>query len=127
MAAPGAVPAILGFTHDEMYALAPGLPPWFKHLEVDVAMAILFGVGTAHRAWAYYSGIFGKHDDASIAIKALTDFVVRSPPGPCTPPYATLTTSCEEGTPPGSFPTRACRWGGSDSAASRRVVRACVR
>ena len=70
--APAAVPALIGFNHDEMWALLDSLPSWVKNLEVQAALAILFGLGTATRAWEHYKGL---GDDLSIVSKVLTDYM----------------------------------------------------
>ena len=73
--APGAVPSIIGFNHDEMWALLDSFPSWFRGLEVQAALAILYGLPTAVRAWEHYSKAYPKHDDKDVSLKVLTDYI----------------------------------------------------
>ena len=73
--APAAVPSLIGFNHDEMWALLDSLPKWVKGLEVEAALALLFGARTASAAWKHYSPLYAKGDDLSVISKILTDYL----------------------------------------------------
>jgi len=72
--APAAVPTVIGFNHDEMYALLDLIPKWFHGIEVEAALALIFGVETARKAWMYYSQLY-QGDDLSSLVKLLTDYL----------------------------------------------------
>ena len=67
------VPILIGFNHDEMWALLSSLPSWIKGLEVEAALAILFDVKTASRAWNYYKDLYPTN--LAIVSKILTDYI----------------------------------------------------
>ena len=73
--APAAVPTLLGFNHDEMWALLSSLPSWLRGLEVDVALSILFGVETGLKAWSHYKHLASGHDKTAAVVKILTDYL----------------------------------------------------
>ena len=72
--APGGVPTLLGFTHDEMWALMPSLPKWVKGLAIDTLVTLLFGLKTGPKAWKHYKGMYPGDDDSALA-KLLTDYL----------------------------------------------------
>jgi len=72
--APAAVPTLIGFNHDEMWALMSGLPGWVGKLGVGAALSALFGLPTAVRATKHYEKLYPS-DESSAALKILTDYI----------------------------------------------------
>eukprot|EP00966_Prymnesium_polylepis_P274530 6343018-Prymnesium_polylepis.3 len=72
--AAGAVSTMIGFNHDEMWALMSSLPAWVGDLEAEAGLALLFVPLTAVRLWKHYSALF-TGDTSSAMIKILTDYV----------------------------------------------------
>ena len=70
----GTVPTLLGFNHDEMWALMSKLPKWVKGLEVEAGLVALFGLKAGPAAWKYYSKLY-PGDVTSAVVKILTDYV----------------------------------------------------
>lgn len=73
--APAAVPTLLGFNHDEMWALLSSIPSWMRGLELDVALSVLFGVETGLKAWGHYKHLAQGHDKTAAVVKILTDYL----------------------------------------------------
>ena len=72
--APAAVPAIVGFNHDEMWALLSSLPSWLKGFEVEAGLMILFGASVGVEAWRHYSALY-PGDTTAAVVKILTDYL----------------------------------------------------
>jgi len=71
--APAAVPTLLGFNHDEMWALLDQLPGWVRPPELEAALVLLFGVRTGRAAWQHYSRLYST--DLAALVKVLTDYL----------------------------------------------------
>lgn len=73
--APAAVPALVGFNQDEMWALLSSVPKWIGAPEVRAVLDAWFGSTTSAKAWAHYAPLFPKGDTTSIVVKILTDYL----------------------------------------------------
>ena len=70
------MPSIIGFNHDEMWALLPSLPAWVKGMEVEAALSVLFGASTALKAWPYYKKLYVIYPPPRLAVLHETIFIL---------------------------------------------------